>query len=121
MSDLPNLPAQSDPQKARNLLLITYVLFGLSLINGLTAIAAVIIAHLKVGEAADTFIESHYRWLIRTFWIALIGAVIGGLLMFIFIGMFVLVAVFLWYVFRLVKGFLAFNDGKPIADPQAWI
>jgi uncharacterized membrane protein len=121
MTENHPLPPGDDAQKARNLVLITYILFGLSLINGLTAVAGVIIAHIKVNETTDHFVESHYRWLIRTFWLGLVGAIIGGILTVIFIGFLILVAVFLWYIYRLVKGFLRFNDGEPIDDPKAWI
>ena len=103
------------------MLLITYVLYGLSLINGLTAVAGVIIAHIKVNEVTDSFLQSHYRWLIRTFWIGLIGFVIAGLLTIIFIGFLLMPVVGLWFIYRLVKGFLRFNDNKPIEDPGAWI
>lgn len=107
--------------RARNLLLITYILFGLGLFNGLTAVAGVIIAHLKVNDVADDFLEGHYRWLIRTFWLGLIMGIIGGLLTVILIGFLIIGLVFLWYIWRLVKGFLAFNDNKPLADPNAWL
>ncbi|MCP4329373.1 MAG: hypothetical protein GY791_13155 [Alphaproteobacteria bacterium] len=121
MSDDTTLPTGDDAQKARNLLLITYVLYGLSLINGLTAVAGVIIAHIKVNEVTDEFLQSHYRWLIRTFWLGLIAGIIAGVLTVIFIGFLLLLVVFLWYIYRLVKGFLRFNDGKPIEDPGAWL
>lgn len=121
MASTEPAPAGNEPQKARNLLLITYILFGLSLINGLTAIAGVIISHIKVGEVTDPMLQSHYRWLIRTFWWGLVGGIVGMVLTWIFIGFLILVAVFIWYVFRLVKGFLRFNDGQPIEDPTAWI
>jgi len=121
MSDDASMPTGTDSDKARNLLLITYVLYGLSLINGLTAVAGVIIAHIKVNEVTDTFLQSHYRWLIRTFWIGLIAGVISAVLTIIFIGFLLMAVVFLWYIYRLVKGFLRFNDNKPIEDPGAWI
>ena len=121
MSDDASMPAGPDTEKARNLLLITYVLYGLSLVSGLSAVAGVIIAHIKVNEVTDTFLQSHYRWLIRTFWLGLIGVVIAGVLTVIFIGFLLMPVVVLWYVYRLVKGFLRFNDTEPIEDPGAWI
>ena len=121
MIDDASMPTGGNPEKARTLLLITYGLFGLSLINGMTAIAGVIIAHIKVNEVTDPFLQSHYRWLIRTFWLGLTGAAIAAVLMIIYIGMLLMPVVALWFIYRLVKGFLRFNENQPIEDPGAWI
>lgn len=105
----------------RNIVHVTYLLFALSLVSGLTAIAGVIVAHLKLGDVRGTILESHYQWLIRTFWIALAAGFVSALLSFIGIGLLLIVAVLVWYIYRLVKGWLRLNDGKAIDDPTAWI
>lgn len=111
----------SETDNSRQTLLITYILFAVGIFIGITSLVAIVISHLKVGSAPNEFIRSHYQWLIRSFWFALIGAIIGWVTVFIFIGTIILVVVGLWYIYRIVKGFLAFNDNKPIADPTAWI
>ena len=114
-------PGGGDAQKARNLLLITYILFGVGLVVGISAIAGIIIAHLKSGDVDSEFLKSHYRWLIRSFWYGLLGAIVGYLTIPLIIGMIILPVVWLWYLYRLVKGFLRFSDDKPIEDPAAWL
>ncbi|MDJ0947654.1 MAG: hypothetical protein QNJ94_01905 [Alphaproteobacteria bacterium] len=99
---------------------VAYGLFALVIAvpNPFTPLAGVVVAYLKVGTAADP-LGSHFRWLIRTFWLCLAAAAIALLLMVTEIGLALLLAVAVWYVYRIVKGWLRLNDGRPIADPTA--
>ncbi len=85
---------------------------------GVPSIVAVVLNYLKRGEAAGTFLESHFRWQIRTFWFAALWCVIGGLLMATLIGFPIAILVFIgagvWVVYRIVRGWLALNNGKPL-------
>ncbi len=103
-----------EEEKLKNLTLLVYLLQGLSLVVGLTAVAGVIINYLKRDEVRGTYLESHFNWQIKTFWWLLAGVVIGSLLAFVLIGFVVLFAVWVWYIYRIVKGWLALNDGKGI-------
>ena len=100
---------------------VAYVLYALNLIFGITAIGGLIVAYIKRGDVAGTILESHFTWLIRTFWISLIGGIIGMVLTLAFIGWFVLLAVTIWYIWRVAKGWLKLNDGEALPDPQAWV
>ena len=53
---------------SQRLTLIIYVLYLASFFVGITAIAAIIINYLKKDEVANTYLASHFRWQIRTFW-----------------------------------------------------
>ena len=85
---------------------------------GVPSIIAVVINYLKRGEARGTFLESHFRWQIRTFWFALLWCLIGGFLFVTFIGIPLAVAVFfgagLWVIYRIARGWLALRDRKPM-------
>ncbi len=85
---------------------------------GLPSIVAVIINYLKRGEAQGTFLESHFRWQIRTFWFALLWCLMGGFFFVTFIGIPLALAVFfaagLWAIYRVVRGWLALRDRKPM-------
>ena len=91
-------------------------------LTGVVGIVGIILAYLKRGEAAGTWLESHYRWLIRTFWYSLlwgaIGAVVFVLLAIILIGLFIgyliWVATTIWVLYRLLRGYMLFNESKPI-------
>lgn len=117
----PATTAAAVKDSDRNIAHVTYLLFALSLVSGLTAIAGVIVAYLKIGDVRGTVLESHYQWLIRTFWISLAAGIIAALLSFIGIGLLLIIVVVVWYIYRLVKGWLRLNDGKAIDDPTAWI
>lgn len=85
---------------------------------GLPSIVAVVINYLKRAEARGTFLESHFRWQIRTFWFALLWCVIGAMLIVTFIGIPLAIAIFLgagiWTIYRIARGWLALKDGKPM-------
>jgi uncharacterized membrane protein len=106
-----------DAQKLSSLktmAVVVYILQALGFISGITWIVAVIIDYVKKDEAAGTWLESHYRWQIRTFWWGLLWGVIGSILLLILVGWFVLVAAGIWIIYRIVKGALYLNDGKPL-------
>ncbi len=111
---------------------LVYALHALSLLIGVTtaatiigafvfgvpSIIAVVINYAKRGEARGTFLESHFRWQIRTFSFALLWCVIGAMLFITFIGIPLAVAVFfaagVWAIYRIVRGWLALRDRKPM-------
>ncbi|MDA5192494.1 DUF4870 family protein [Govanella unica] len=114
---------RSGPELARNLdmLLLTYVAFLLGLVTGWCgAIVGVIIAYLKRDEVVGTWRESHYTWLIRTFWIGLLFVVIGWATIWFLVGFLVFFLTFLWVVIRLIKGWIAYSNEQPITKPDAW-
>jgi len=83
---------------------------------GLPSIVAVIINYVKRSEARSTFLESHFRWQIRTFWFALLWCVIGGALFITLVGIPVALTIFLaagiWAIYRVVRGWLALRDRR---------
>jgi uncharacterized membrane protein len=111
---------------------VVYALHTLSLLIGLTtaativgafvfgvpSIIAVIINYVKRGGARGTFLESHFRWQIRTFWFALLWCVIGGLLFVTLVGIPLALGIFLvtgvWAIYRIARGWLALPDRKPM-------
>lgn len=75
----------------RKYTLIVYGLYAFAfLVGGLSAVVGVIIAYIKRNEAYGTVDYSHLQYLIRTFWIAAIGLLVGSLLTLILIGWLVL-------------------------------
>lgn len=88
---------------------------------GLPSIVAVILNYVKRADARGTFIESHFRWQIRTFWFTLLWCVIGGLLFATVVGALVAIPMFLavgvWVIYRVIRGWLALKDGKPVPIP----
>jgi len=103
----------------RRLTLVTYVLYALAWFNGLTAVIAVIINYVKREDARGTLYESHFTWQIRTFWWSLVWALVGFITSFILVGFVILCGAAIWSIYRIVKGWLYWNDRKPLPLPVA--
>ncbi len=99
---------------AKRLATICYALYALSCVIGITAIAAIIINYLKRDDVAGTWVASHFEWQIKTFWYGIAGAVISWLLMFVLIGFPLMIAVVVWVIYRIVKGWLALWEDRPV-------
>ena len=128
----PSAPAPSLVTTAH----IVYALHTLSLVIGAfgaatvvgtflfgwPSIIAVIINYVKRGEARGTWLESHFRWQIRTFWFALlwalIVAVLSVLLAIVLIGLALwvvgLFALGIWAIYRIARGWLALKEGRAL-------
>ncbi len=96
--------------------LITYILYLVGFVVGITGLIAIIMNYVKRNEMRGTWLESHVDWQIKTFWYSLIGYVLGLILSVILIGYLLILVVFVWHVYRLVKGLIALNDNKPISS-----
>ena len=97
---------------------VVYALQAAGFFVGITWIVAVIVDYVKRDDARGTWLESHYRWQIRTFWFGLLWGAIGGILALVLIGFFVLAADAIWIIYRIVKGWLNLIDNKPMASPM---
>lgn len=94
---------------------VTYALYALSLLGfGVTSIIAIVLNYIKLDDARGTWLESHIRWQIGTFWWTLLWCIIGGLTLVILIGFIVLGVAFVWFIYRIAKGWLNLNDNKPM-------
>ncbi|OHX20857.1 DUF4870 family protein [Chromobacterium sphagni] len=101
-------------RKLNNLTLAVYILQAVSLFVGVTGLVGVIINYVKRDDVRGTFYESHFEWQIKTFWLWLLGTVVGAALCLILVGYLVLFALWIWYIYRIVRGFLNFNDRRPM-------
>jgi uncharacterized membrane protein len=108
--------------------LVAYILFGIAALVGfaghgflsVVGIVGVILAYVSRGDSRGTWVESHLTWLIRTFWWSLLWNVLGGLVVLgtLFLGYpiawVIWVATAIWVIYRVVRGFLLFNDRRAI-------
>ena len=95
----------SDPEKIRSLRTIVTVVYALQVIN-----------YIKLSEAQGTWLASHFRWQMRTFWFALLWFVVGFITTFILIGYAIMFANVIWMIYRVAKGWLRLNDNKPMYE-----
>jgi uncharacterized membrane protein len=114
MTEIEVVSEEARLKSLKNVAQAVYILYALSWFAGITAIAGVMIDYIKREEAVGTWLESHFRWQIRTFWFGLLWAVIGAITYLLLIGMAILFANFCWIIYRVIKGWLYLNDGKPM-------
>lgn len=111
---MENAAPADNTKSAKTLTAIIYALYAASYVIGITAIVAIVMNYVKKEDVAGTFLESHFRWQIRTFWFGLLWGILGGITFIIVVGWFVLIADAIWIIYRIVKGWLRLNDDKPM-------
>ncbi|PTN36924.1 hypothetical protein C6366_08180 [Desulfonatronum sp. SC1] len=99
-------------QAAKKVALLVYILQAASFLLGVTSIIGVIINYVKMNDVRGTWIESHFRWQIRTFWFSLLWFTLGFVLVIIGLGVFIIIGVSIWFIYRIAKGWLQLNDRK---------
>jgi uncharacterized membrane protein len=109
-----NVESPTKEIQNKSLTQIIYGLHAASILVGVTYIVAVIVNYVKRDEVAGTWLESHFTWQIRTFWYSLLYYVIGIATAWFLVGIPILIAAFVWFVYRIVKGWLRLNEGKPM-------
>ena len=91
-----------------------------SFLIGWPSIIAVILNYVKRGEVRGTWLESHFRWQIRTFWFGLLWVSLCVAFVVMTFGIGLLIAwlplgiVSLWFIYRIVRGWLALDGRRPM-------
>ncbi|PIW51248.1 MAG: hypothetical protein COW18_02275 [Zetaproteobacteria bacterium CG12_big_fil_rev_8_21_14_0_65_54_13] len=100
--------------RARSVITLVYALQAASFLLAITFIAAVIVNYVKQDEINNTWLASHARWQIRTFWFALLWTCLGTLTLLLGIGYFILIGTAIWTLYRIIKGWLRLIDEQPM-------
>jgi uncharacterized membrane protein len=111
-----------DGERGVSNLQLTHIVYGLqaaSFLIGITAIVAVIINYVRRDRVKGSWLASHFTWQIRTFWYSLAGGLLGTLTLALIVGGFILIAVTVWAIYRIVKGWLNLADGRPMYAGQS--
>ncbi len=105
---------------ADNLPLVVYLLYLAGLVMPAASLVGVVVAY--VNRDAQNAVEfSHFTFQIGTFWKALLGAFVGAILALVVVGWFVLLAVYIWWIIRCVKGMKWLSQGVEVPDPSSWL
>lgn len=120
-------------QPSPNMVQLTYLIYGLHLfsaingvltsafvvtafLSGWPSIIAVLLNYVKRDATRGTYLESHFRWQIRTFWFALLWLCIGAMLVFTIIGIplawILVVVIGLWVLYRMLRGVSRLLDAQ---------
>jgi uncharacterized membrane protein len=130
----PAYPHVNTSQSLYDWTQIIYALHALSLLIGILSAAwvvtafligwpsiiAVIMNYIKRSEARGTWLDSHFRWQIRTFWFGLLWAALCGMFVLITfgIGFFIvwplLALLTIWFIYRIARGWMALRDKRPM-------
>jgi uncharacterized membrane protein len=105
----------ADEQQLKTVATIVYALQAAGFFLGITWIAAVIIDYVKKDDATGSWLASHYRWQIRTFWWGLLWGVLGGILALVVVGFLILAADAIWIIYRIAKGWLRLAENREIS------
>lgn len=100
-------------ESERTVVLVAYVLHLVGAIAGLTSIVGLIVNYMRRSRYGEP-LDSHHRWMIRSFWWAIVWIVIGCVTIFILIGWVILGLAWVWYVYRHVRGLIALANGEPM-------
>lgn len=120
MNDSENRPATSNSSFELNNPTVICLLYFASFLTGVTAIIGVVLAFVWRGEPKADWELSHYQYLINTFWIGLVGGILGFVLMIVLIGFLILPAVSIWVIVRTVMSLLRAQKREPMPDPNSW-
>jgi len=100
--------------------IVTAASIVFAFLTGWPSIIAVLLNYLYRGDAHGTWLESHFRWQIRTFWWGLLWVALCLAFVVATLGVGLLVAwlplmvVGLWFIYRVARGWLRLVDRRPI-------
>jgi len=99
---------------------LVYILYMVGIFFGPTGIVGVVMAYINKSDAPE-WLQTHYQFQIRTFWIGALYMFIGILLSIILIGWLVLLFWVVWLIIRSVKGMKALEAQEAVENPTGWM
>jgi uncharacterized membrane protein len=100
---------------------IISLLYLAGYVTGVSAIVGVVLGYVWRGEPKAEWEVSHYAYLIRTFWIGLIGSIVGIVLTVILIGILILIAVAVLVIIRSILSLINAQKQEPMPNPDSWL
>jgi len=121
MDDVTVTPLSDAERSARNLATVVYGLQLLGVfLGGVPTIIGVIINYVKRDDVRGTLGQSHFRWQIRTFWFGLFWVAVCAIFVVLTLGIGILIAwlplglVGIWFIYRIIRGWLALSERRPM-------
>jgi uncharacterized membrane protein len=116
---MTQLPPVEEARASKNLPFAIYILYLASFLAGLTGLVGVVLAYVNRGTA-PAWLETHFTYQIRTFWIGLLYTIIGFVTTLVIVGWLVLLATSVWLILRCAKGMSWLDRNEPVPDPYTW-
>ena len=118
-TDMATNVVNAPSSDVKNYVFIAYVTYAVGLLILFTPVVGVIMAYVKRDEAQGSIYASHIDYLIKTFWVSLVGTVLGTFTTLILIGWLILLVTAIWFIYRVVVGLIKLNEDKPVPT-QGW-
>lgn len=118
-TDMETNVVNAPSSDVKNYVFIAYVTYAVGLLILFTSVVGVIMAYVKRDEAQGSIYASHIDYLIKTFWVSLVGTVLGTFTTLILIGWLILLVTAIWFIYRVVIGLIKLNEDKPVST-QGW-
>ncbi|MBZ9557671.1 MULTISPECIES: DUF4870 domain-containing protein [Modicisalibacter] len=113
--------ASESPQPAdTTIATVVYALMLAGFVVGITPVIGVVIAYVYRGKG-PVWLDEHYRYQIRTFWISLLYGIVALVLSLIGIGLLLLIALAVWVIVRCVKGFKGLQEKRAPSNVDTWL
>jgi len=107
-------------QDDKTMPIIVYACYIAGWVTGISPVIGVILAYVSKA-AAPEWLQSHYVFAIRTFWLSLLFGLIGVLTLIIGIGALILIAVGVWVTVRSIVGLSWLLKGQAYPTPRNWM
>ena len=118
----PQAPRETDRwlEPGRTNIQVVYFLYIAGMFIPVLVLVGLVIAYVNRGKAGG-WVDTHYTWQIRTFWIGLLYSVIATVLVLLLIGFVLYLAIAVWVIVRCVVGLQKASRDEPIANPESWV
>ena len=104
----------------KNMVQAVYAMYAFSFIFPPALMAGAIVLYLKRHVLSEDWLASHVKWQIQTFWWVLAGFVVGLVGTLLFIGWLIMLIVSAWFIYRIIRGWLALSEDAPVVVEPAW-
>jgi len=99
---------------------VIYILLIISTIIGITGVIGVVVAYVNRDDSTE-WLQSHYRFQIRTFWIGLLYFLTGMATIHVMIGFLILLFTFFWVIIRCAKGLKQLENNQAVSNVESWL
>lgn len=99
---------------------VVYILYIAAMFLPFLILVGIVIAYVNRGKAGG-WVDTHYTWLIRTFWIGLLFVFVSIILAIVAVGLLLMVVMPIWVIVRCVVGLQTANREEPIKNPESWL
>ncbi|MDP2523074.1 hypothetical protein Q8W30_10885 [Neptunomonas phycophila] len=98
---------------------LVYILYLAGIVFGITGLIGVIMAYINKSDAPE-WLQTHYQFQIRTFWMGFLYLAIGAITSVVLVGWFIILFWVIWLIVRCVKGMKALDQQQAHPNPTGW-